>query len=317
MTEEKKHDRVNMNWPLGLKERVSEHVGARGLTEFVVGAVETRLVDEDRVKTLEKEVDELRYLAQLLADRYVMGGDHENRETFLMEVDLPSWIRTEGWPTDLAKQVQKDHIPEVHTPKPPAPVIGQPTKEYTEAELHAPSYAVAARESGKSPMPASPEVLEAAGEQMITPGGSPAGTYTTEAIQTPVEEPEPAAPLGRDNPVYAAPSESFLAKVQAKAAERGIDFAGTDLKPASAIQAPAKPPVHNHSWIRDDQGELHCDCGAFIDESDGPPGIVREAGYVRPTWEVPTEPAPELEVPAEAPTPVVSERSLDDFDVDF
>ena len=103
--------------------------------------------------------------------------------------------------------------------------------------------------------------------------------------------------MGRENPSYVAPSDSFLAKVQAAAASKGIDLGGAGLRAASTVQTPEKPNVHNHSWIRHDDGMLHCACGAFIDERDKeshPNGIVREPGWT-PTdsrWDAPTEPEP-------------------------
>lgn len=349
--DEKKHDRVNMNWPIGLKDRVVEITGARGVTQFAIEAVEQRLSSEDRAQLLEKEINELRYFSQLVLDRYVMGGDHENREAFLMELDLPAWLRTEGWPSDLAKLVPV--LDPISTPvlsegqrvptQPPAPITGEPKQEYSDADLRAPSYVVAGTpKAGKSPMPASPEVLEAMNGAIFVPGrhdfvrsaegsgkvcmadgcaeGPDHEVHT--GVQTPVETPA-AAPLGRDNPSYVAPSDDFLARVQAKAAEKGIDVSGAGLVPASRVATPEKPPVHNHAWVRHDDKRLHCDCGAVIDEptAEHPAGIVREP--VEPTsWdppaEVPTEPAPVLDVPAEVPTPVAPPaRSLDEFDVDF
>jgi len=307
VTEEVETERVNMNWPTGLKERVRELVGTRGLTGFVVEAVETRLSGEDRVKSLEKEVDELRYLAQLLADRYVMGGDHEDREAFLMELELPTWLRTDGWPTNLARQVPKPDAPPVHVPKPPAPVVGQAPsaeKEYTEEELRRPSYEVARREAGKSPAPADPEIVEAVDTIDPDRAEGPTDEDWAQAAQE-REEAERPAPMGRDNPAYEAPSDDFLARVQAKAAEKGIDLGGAGLKTASSLEQP-----HNHAFERTEDGNLRCACGTVIDQSTTPPTLTQKA-------EVTSEPAPALEVPSVDATPVAPARTLDNFEVDF
>ena len=283
---EEKHERVNMNWPPGLKDRIREHAGARGVTEFVVTACEVRLVDEDRVKTLEKEVDELRYLAQLLADRYVMGGDHEDREAFLMEVDLPSWMSTDGWPANLAKQVIREHVPlpptpEERIPSPPPPVVGQ-------------------------------------GEP--TPEPDPGPEVEDDDLHRPMALTKPKEPLFEEG------GSSLFSRVAEVAARKGIDMSGAGLVPASQIQA----PIHNHSWFRNEDGELQCGCGMWIDTSDKetyPNGIVRSLdgsaaeGVDAPEAEVgagvEVVPEPTPEPVAAAPASAPTTRALDDFDVDF
>lgn len=382
MSEEKKHDRVNMNWPLGLKDRVAELVGSRGVTKFTVEAVETRLAGEDRVRILEKDLDELKWLCQLLADRYAMGGEHDDRRAQLMEVELPAWLRTDGWPEDLAKLVpRRESVPEVidadveRVPtQPPAP-IGIPQEKidelsrrsdvapgpYTEADLSAPSYAVAQQVtvSASEPFAHAPGCMldtdhggtcvvrhafvrsaEGSGKVCMAEGcaeGPDAEVHQLEARQVAGEMPtnnipKPTEGTPVQKPLTPGLSDSFLARVQAKAAEKGLDISGTGLVPASTVATPEKPAMHNHSWIRHDDGQLHCDCGAFIDESEKgahPNGIVREPGWSPSDsrWDAEadaaTEPAPELQVQPEPATAMTPEppasptRVLDDFDVDF
>lgn len=100
-------ERVHMVLPEGMKERIRK-AGRGTLTAFITEACEERLTGLGSLRELEREVDHLRYLVQALADRYAVGGDKEDREAFLMEVDLPSWVVTEGWPRHLARQVLKE-----------------------------------------------------------------------------------------------------------------------------------------------------------------------------------------------------------------
>lgn len=295
---EEKHERVNMNWPPGLKDRIREHAGARGVTEFVVTACEVRLVDEDRVKTLEKEVDELRYLAQLLADRYVMGGDHEDREAFLMEVDLPSWMSTEGWPANLAKQVIREHVPlpptpEERVPSPPPPVVGQAADE-----------------------------VRLSVEDVV--GQDEPEFEEDEDLHRPMALTKPKAQADeapKEIAFDAGPGNDLFNRVAEVAAQKGIDMSAAGLVPASQIQA----PVHNHSWFRNEDDELQCGCGMWIDTSDKetyPNGIVRgpdgaaAVGVEAPEADEAPQPEPEPESEP-TPAPALATRALDDFDVDF
>ena len=103
-------DRLTMAWPKGLKQQVREKNGPRGLTEFVVEAVELHLKGGagDTIKSQEKEVNELKWLVQLLADRIVMGGSDQDRREALMEVEFPSWVDTNGWPSEWARLVKPE-----------------------------------------------------------------------------------------------------------------------------------------------------------------------------------------------------------------
>lgn len=102
-------ERVSMQWPAELKAQVRERVGARGLTEFVIEAVETHLAggsSREQAQAEAQEINELKWLAQQLADRAAMGGSNEERRSSLMELELPEWLSTAGWPVDIANLVR-------------------------------------------------------------------------------------------------------------------------------------------------------------------------------------------------------------------
>lgn len=279
-------ERVNMNWPNGLKDRVKAYAGARGLTEFTVTAVEVRLVDENRVQALESEVSELRYLVQLLADRYVMGGDHENREAFLMELTLPTWLSTEGWPENLARQVPREHVPlpaaepvtEERVPSlPPAPV-GQPTSE-----------------------PDVPDNLEVAQEEMVE-----ATAPQDEDLHKPMfmtgGEAEGAAPAG-----------DMFERLRAKAAEKGIDVSGAGLVPASKVKA---PPTTFHFTGPTELVGLCGEAGSTTNTLDYVTCEQCKAKAVEPT-DVVHESGEAFVEHLEKVSAAPVARSLDDIDVDF
>lgn len=102
-------ERVTMVWPSSLKEQVRERVGQRGLTGFVLEAVQTKLGTHDAVtqeiKETSRELNEARDLAQRMADLFVRQGDYEDPTEQLQELALPAWIATTGWPSELAKLV--------------------------------------------------------------------------------------------------------------------------------------------------------------------------------------------------------------------
>lgn len=101
-----------MIWPADLKARVIERTGGvrGGLTEFTLEAVELHLKGEGAVRDLELELNETKLLAQLLADRIVMGGTQADRLEALMEVEFPAWMDTSGWPSEFAKRVPIEEI---------------------------------------------------------------------------------------------------------------------------------------------------------------------------------------------------------------
>ncbi len=104
--------RVTMLWPSELKEQVRDKAGQRGMTDFTVEAVRARLTVTDDLEQAKKELAKTQYLAQLLADRVAMGGDEQDRREAMMEVELPSWIQTDGWPKEIADLVKPEPAPE-------------------------------------------------------------------------------------------------------------------------------------------------------------------------------------------------------------
>jgi hypothetical protein len=104
--------RVTMLWPSELKEQVRDKAGQRGMTVFTVEAVRARLTVTDDLEQAKKELAKTQYLAQLLADRVAMGGDAQDRREAMMEVELPSWIQTDGWPKEIADLVKPEPAPE-------------------------------------------------------------------------------------------------------------------------------------------------------------------------------------------------------------
>lgn len=108
MTDEKPAtSRVAMEWPIELKEAVREAAGPRGLTDFAIEAVRAKLGTYDVHKENSEELNEVRFLAQRLADVIALGGDYEDPAETLRLLELPAWIDTTGWP-DKLKAVVKD-----------------------------------------------------------------------------------------------------------------------------------------------------------------------------------------------------------------
>lgn len=101
-------ERVAMYWPIELKGRVRETAGDRGLTKFVIAAVEAKLGTRDEHQVDVKELGEARSLVQSLADAIVRFGDYEDPYERLLEIGLPSWVDTTGWPAELASTVPAD-----------------------------------------------------------------------------------------------------------------------------------------------------------------------------------------------------------------
>lgn len=113
--------RVTMLWPQELKDRVRDEVGARGLTEFTVAAVQEKFEGFDRERALQADLARTQMLCQLLADLYAIGGEEraDGLRRVKAEGGLPSWISTAGWPDELKALVEKDHVPPAAPTKPP------------------------------------------------------------------------------------------------------------------------------------------------------------------------------------------------------
>lgn len=205
--------RVTMLWPTNLKDQVREKVGARGLTDFAVEAVGQHLTKADRQGDLQKEVNELKNLAQLLADRVAMGGDYQDRRAALMEVELPPWIDTQGWPDDLAELVR----PELLTLEEPVPA---PVVEPVEPE----------------PEKATTSTQDDEDEDLHRPMFM-TGRPKEKAPEEPVE---PVAPVEPRPLPHDAGGDDLLARVRAKALEKGVDLGDMPMKKASEIEPPAR-----------------------------------------------------------------------------
>lgn len=182
--------RVSMVWPDSLKAKVRDRVGGRGLTDFVVEAVEAKLGKRDGHDPSSREMNEVRDLAQRLADALALGGDYEDRASALRYLQLPAWIQTIGWPEELTTVVAAEE-PE---PEPVEPVV--------EDIQH------------KAERPVEDVELPAIGDP---------GTVRS-------AEPEPSK------------GDDWVEKVRSKAAEKGVDLSGVDLKPASVIEKPEPTP---------------------------------------------------------------------------
>lgn len=99
-------ERVAMVWPVELKEAARSVLGnQRGLTAFVLEAVESKLGRFDLETQLRQDLKESREVAQRLADTVVTGYAYAGPQEQLQEVGLPHWLNTTGWPSDLARLV--------------------------------------------------------------------------------------------------------------------------------------------------------------------------------------------------------------------
>lgn len=214
-------ERVAMLWPTELKERVREKVGQRGLTKFALEAVEAKLgtfdaqlAVEDAKAEVEKELAQVRDLAQHLADAIATSGPGFNGFEVLWEIGLPPWMDTKGWPEHTANLVRGlDAV--VARPAPKDEAAEQP-KQPTPQE---------------QPQPEPSSIPDPSHEPKSVPENKP-----QEQVQTPVQE-KPS------EPEPAAPRNDLFAKVMAKAQERGLAPEDLDpallatMKPASEIQS--------------------------------------------------------------------------------
>lgn len=169
--------RVVMMWPTELKEKVREVAGKGGITEFTIKAVSVHLGVDGDLSEVEKQVNEVKYFAQQLADQLVLGGDREDRLQALMEVQFPDWIDTSGWPPAFADRV-----------RPEEPVGVEPELEPEPAAE-----------------PEVPEVVQVA--EVVPPNPIPQELVEKE------EEPELSAP---EAPVVSGDRDDLFARVMAK-----------------------------------------------------------------------------------------------------
>ncbi len=238
MSEEKKTGRVSMEWPAELKEQLRALVGSRGLTDFTIQAVKTRLADRPETQDLNKELNETRWLVQRLADTIVRSGDDDDPVSRLQEVELPAWVDTTGWPEAFVRAVRiEDPTPE-SVEKPfheeradrGLPPVDAPTcPKHPEVAIAPGGFcgkcgSKADTEADKnSPETESPQVT----------GGAAADTEgdTDEDLHRPMFMTGDKTP---DLP-HDQQGGSLLDRVKAKAMEKGIDINGANLKPASSL----------------------------------------------------------------------------------
>lgn len=285
--------RVTMLWPEDLKEAVRERVGSRGLTEFAIEAVRAKLGTHDAHKADSKELNEVKFLAQSLADTIAMATDYEDPASQLRVLDLPDWISTEGWPEHL-----QDVVPVEDSTPEPAWVAEDEEDGQDDEDLHRPMFMAGA-------------ATQAPGSE-----NAPGGALEEEA---PVEQPPNSEPgLAADLP-HDTQSNDLLAKIRDKAAAMGItsdEFSIAGLKPASQVAAPRAVEIPD-----DALAEGPRDPEAFVAEPQRPRQLeetvaespteplpeLPESAYAPDAVELPpaepaTEPAPSLEVPAEGAT---------------
>lgn len=221
MAEEVEADRVSMQWPKPLKAEVRERVGARGLTEFVLDAVRLHLDGgAQRAQTDAQEINELKWLVQQLADRVAIGGDADVRKSGLMELELPAWIDTSGWPADMAALVK---VPVA------SPVSDEPERQ--ECPQHAKTFHVVGGECPKCREERRAQEREAE------------------------EGPAPVAPLDLPHDTQGG-STALLDKVLAKAREKGVELADIGLKPASTIQPPLDKQAEEAIEVMEEVAEV-------------------------------------------------------------
>lgn len=226
-----------MVWPAELKDRVRDKVGSRGLTEFVTEAVDLHLRGgADALAALEKELNETKNLAQLLADRTVMGGSNVDRLEAFMELELPSWMDTSGWPSEFAKRVHPETAeefdakleagePVVLLPElPPEVVRDEPTPQ--------PEVTTCTHCGGEGC-----EQCNSVGEWLADPK-----TTVEEKVEK-FEALSPQETTGPDEDEFFAQKTSgsdLFAKVMAAT---GGDPLMNELKPASEVPAPEAKPM--------------------------------------------------------------------------
>lgn len=151
--------RVVMNWPYSLKERIRTMAGDRGMTELITKAVLVFLGDDASITELEKVINETRYFAQQLADQLILGGSAEERREFMMEIQFPEWIQTQGWPEEFASRVRR-------SPQTSVKVV--PKKPESEPKPEPKAEPVATVRAKPAPAPASAPARTTAPARMAT-----------------------------------------------------------------------------------------------------------------------------------------------------
>lgn len=206
--------RVTMQWPQDLKERVRGVAGGRAMTKYVIDAVEARLDEQSALDAQRKELWDARYLCQQLADALAMAGDYEDRISVLRTLDLPAWIETSGW-SDAAADV---------VPIEDEPV--QATEMGTEAWAAEEAREAAAHQSTF----VTPPIAN------VPPPVVGVGEAEKEVVLDKVLEPGEAVTVSGEPKAGRSHSNDLFQRLREKAAEKGVDVSGIDLKPASEVQ---------------------------------------------------------------------------------
>lgn len=275
MTDDEKEPttRVAMLWPVELKDAVREEVGPRGLTDFTLEAVRAKLGVHDAHKEDSKELNEVRFLAQRLADAIALGGDYEDRAETLRLMELPAWIRTDGWASDLAAIVQPEDSTPEPVVEPDLPSLAD-IDEMNEPEVMETKPCPYWHQDQQCELPSRHEGAHHAGE--LTWGEPAPDLPAVGDPGTIVSEP-PSAPKG-----------DLAERVRQKALEKGVDLSGIDLKPASKVETPpvrgahAQLEEHNHAF-EVVEGGRRCACGTMIDDTTKPPTLTEVEPEVAPS----------------------------------
>lgn len=313
MPDKEETERVTMLWPVDVKAQVRERVGPRGLTDFAVDAVRAKLGQpvEDPELAESKELGDARFLVQRLADCIAMQGDYEDRESVLREIDLPPWVQTIGWPENLARAINPiepvgqpvgqpaTYREEVDALEPVVTMrdevvdipVDNPAPDSESAQVSEP-VAVdtpvdnAVDEEGLIDHPYEPGHSGYACTRMVMKDGFgedcgfPAARHVGhQEADLPADIPGVVPGVG-DNVLKEAPkshSNDLFKRLQAKAAEKGVDVSGIDLKPASQLQV--EKPEHEFR----------------IEEIERPEVKTLTAEEVG--WDLKVEPEPEVREP--------------------
>lgn len=215
MEEEEETARVSMYWPKDLKDAVREKGGPRNITEFTIEAVRIHLEKDPDIAELHEQLNQAKYTVQLLADRLVMGGEHSDRMQALLEVELPDYLDTTGWPPAFAERVR------------PVPSM-KPVTIHEDAEAFVAHLDKIARDDDPiDPAEIEPEVkvvetIPAQASAMMEKAESPRTKELLDAVSSGGED-------------------DFFSKIMSKT---GQDLSGVPgLKPASALKQPEAKPV--------------------------------------------------------------------------
>lgn len=225
---DEKTSRVVQLWPTELKDKANEVAGKGKLTELTIEAVEIHLGLSGDLDARTKELNEVKYFAQQLADQLVLGVQSpEERLQALMEVEFPEWVDTTGWPANFADRVRPE--PLVATDAEVLEVAGQNAERWSGA-LDKLAEAEKVEERVEAPVVQTPVQVEAI-RDLATAATSEKAKVLIEAaadVQVESEDEFFAKKVGRDD---------LFAKIMDKTGGKLDDVPG--LKLASDLPTPA------------------------------------------------------------------------------